>query len=114
MVTRRGEVWWLDFGEPFGSEPGYGRPGVVVSSDRFNRSRIGTVIVSALTSTLRLGDAPGNVAVSADDSGLDRDSVVNVSQTLVVDRARLVSRLGRLHSVLMHQVDEGLRLALDL
>ena len=45
-MVARGEVWWADFGEPFGSEPGYERPVLVVSSDRYNRSRIGTVIVS--------------------------------------------------------------------
>ncbi len=44
-MVARGEVWWADFGEPFGSEPGYERPVLVVSSDRYNRSRIGTVIV---------------------------------------------------------------------
>ena len=60
-MVARGEVWWADFGEPFGSEPGYERPVLVVSSDRYNRSRIGTVIVTALTSNMRLAAAPGNV-----------------------------------------------------
>ncbi len=56
---KRGEIWWASMGEPRGSEPGYRRP-VVVSTNEFNRSLIQTVIVSVVTSNLRLVDAPGN------------------------------------------------------
>ena len=52
----------MDFGEPLGSEPGYRRPALVVSSDRFNRSRIATVIVSAIT-----GDLPARLLARVDD-----------------------------------------------
>ena len=113
-MVSRGEVWWADFGEPQGSEPGYRRPALVVSSDRFNRSRIATVIVSAITSNLRLGEAPGNVALEQGDAGLPKASVVNVSQTLVVDRRRLTEPAGRLAPSVMRRVDDGLRLALGL
>lgn len=113
-MVARGEVCWVDFGEPVGSEPGYRRPAVVVSSDRFNRSRIATVIVSAVTSNLRLAAAPGNVELSAGDAGLPKASVVNVSQTLVVDRSRLTETVGRLDSATMRSVDAGLRLVLGL
>jgi len=113
-VVRRRDVWWIDFGNPVGSEPGYVRPALVVSSDRFNRSRIATVIVSAITSNLRLCDAPGNVELLSGDAGLDRPSVVNVSQSMVVDRSRLVTLSGSISSGAMRAVDNGLRLVLDL
>lgn len=113
MVVR-GEVWWADFGAPVGSEPGFRRPALVVSSDRFNRSRISTVIVTAMTSNLRLADAPGNVEFESGVVGLTKPSVVNVSQTLVIDRGRLTDVVGRLDSVAMRQVDSGLRLVLGL
>jgi len=113
-VVARGEVWWIDFGDPQGSEPAFRRPAVVVSSDRFNASRINTVIVSAITSNLKLAQAPGNVGVDANVGGLSRDSVVNVSQTMVVDRSRLENCTGTLPSMLMQQVDDGLRLVLAL
>lgn len=29
----RGDIWWVDFGEPLGSEPGWRRPAVIVQSD---------------------------------------------------------------------------------
>ena len=110
----RAEVWWVDFGEPIGSEPAYRRPALIVSSDRFNRSRIATVIVAPLTSNLRLTDAPGNVAIGAGEGGLEKDSVVNVSQTMVVDRRRLLATTGSLTTRSMRSVDDGLRLALAL
>lgn len=113
-MVARAEVWWIDFGVPVGSEPGYRRPALVVSSDRFNRSRLATVIVSAITSNTVLAKAPGNVPLAEGAAGLDKDSVVNVSQTLVVDRRRLIQRSGALETATMRDVDAGLRLALAL
>ena len=77
---RRGEIWWASLRPPRGSEPGNSRPVLVVQSNRFNESRIQTVVVAAITSNLLLAEAPGNVRVSATDSGLPKLSVVNVSQ----------------------------------
>lgn len=88
-MVNRGEAWWADFGDPTGSESGFVRPVIVVSSDRFNNSRIATVMVTAVTSNLRLAAAPGKVELAAGDGGLPKDCVANVSQTLVVDRPRL-------------------------
>ncbi|MFT4165952.1 MAG: type II toxin-antitoxin system PemK/MazF family toxin [Microlunatus sp.] len=110
----RGEVWWVDFGEPLGSEPGFRRPALVVSSDRFNRSRISTVIVSAITSNLHLARAPGNVELERGEGALPRACLVNVSQTLVIDRVRLSELIGSLSPSITRQVDQGLRLVLDL
>ena len=45
-MVPRGDLWWIDFADPSGSAPGYRRPGVVVSSDRFNRSRPVTVLLA--------------------------------------------------------------------
>ncbi len=102
----------MDFGEPIGSAPGYRRPAVVVSSDRFNRSRIGTVIVAAVTSNLRLADAPGNVELRG--TGLPQPSVVNVSQLMVIDRRILDGRIGAVPAAALTAVDAGLRLVLGL
>ncbi len=113
-MVRRGELWWVDFAEPVGSAPGYRRPAAVVSADRFNRSRIATVIVAAVTSNTRLADAPGNVALPAGSSGLPKDSVVNVSQLLAVDRGLLDRRIGMLPSAELAVLDRGLRLVLGL
>lgn len=114
MVIERGAVWWADLSEPRGSEPGYRRPVVVVQAEAFNRSRIKTVIGVILTSNLRLVDAPGNVLVPAGRSGLPKDSVANVSQVVTLDRSYLSEPAGKLDPKLLRQVDQGLRLVLDL
>jgi mRNA interferase MazF len=113
-VVTRGEVWWVDLGEPVGSAPGYRRPAVIISSDRFNRSRLRTVIVASVTSNLRLADAPGNVLVDAADTGLDRASVINVTQLACVDRSILDTWMGALSAERAQALDAGLRLVLRL
>ena len=97
-----------------GSGPGFRRPILVVQSNAFNQSRIGTVVAVALTSNLRLVEAPGNVLVKRRTSGLPRESVANVSQGVPVDREDLVERAGKLDSETLRQVEAGLRLVLDL
>ena len=114
MVIERGQIWWADFGEPSGSEPGLRRPVLVVQSDAFNRSRIRTVVAVVLTSNLRLVEAPGNVLVPAKTSGLPKDSVVNVSQIITVDRDFLSEPAGRIRGQLLKDVENGLRLVLAL
>jgi mRNA interferase MazF len=87
---------------------------VVISGDAFNRSRIKTVTVAAITSNLRLAAAPGNIPLAAGSAGLDRDSVINVSQVVTLDKRDLSTRVGNLGGLKMEQVDAGLRLALGL
>jgi mRNA interferase MazF len=113
-VVKRGEIWWADLGEPQGSEPGFRRPVLIVQADAFNASRIGTVVVAAITSNLLLVEAPGNVRLTRRQSRLPRESVVNVSQLLSLDRRFLVERVGKLADSSMASVDSGMRLALSL
>jgi mRNA interferase MazF len=113
-VVKRGEVWWADLREPEGSAPGFRRPVLIVQSDAFNASRIGTVVVAAITSNMRLADAPGNVRLTRRQSKLPRESVVNVSQLLSLDRRLLVERVGKIADAWMASVDSGMRLALSL
>ncbi|HJP29223.1 MAG: type II toxin-antitoxin system PemK/MazF family toxin [Candidatus Latescibacteria bacterium] len=111
---KRGEIWWADLEEPRGSEPGFRRPVLVVQSDAFNRSHISSVVVAALTSNVGLGAAPGNVPLSKRISKLSRDSVVNVSQLLTLDRRFLTERVSRLSKETLSKVEAGLRLVLSL
>lgn len=86
----------------------------MVQSDRFNRSRLRTAVVLVLTSNLRLAEAPGNVLLKADETGLPRDSVANVSQFFTVDRGFLDERVGVLPSSRLAEVEDGLRLILQI
>jgi mRNA interferase MazF len=108
-------MWWAELREPRRSEPGYRRrPVLVVQADSFNRSRIQTAIVAAITSNVELAEAPGNVLLPARSAGLSQDSVVNVSQLLTLDRNSLTEHAGTLSPRFQRSVDEGLRTVLQL
>jgi len=110
----RGEIWWANLPNLVGSEPGYRRPVLVIQDDIFTQSRINTVIVVIITSNTQLTEAPGNVLLPCNVSGLSRDSVANVSQIFTVDKRFLVERIGSLTDYLQEEVDEGLRTILSL
>jgi mRNA interferase MazF len=114
VVIRRGEIWWASLRNPVGSEPGYRRPVLVVQSDDFNRSRIATVIAVVITSNIRLAEAPGNVFLPQKLTGLPKDSVLNVSQVVTIDKSCLTEKLGILSPGVIDQVEKGLRLVLRL
>lgn len=111
---RRGEIWWASLPEPAASEPGSRRPLLIVQSDEFNRSRIATVLGVVLTGNLALAEAPGNVLLPREATGLTKDSVANVSQVVTADRRFLTERIGELPARLLLQVENGLRLVFSL
>ena len=108
----RGEIWWADFGLPFGSEPGFRRPVLLVQNDAFNASNIRTVIIVPMTTNLGLEEAPGNVFLDKTESKLAKDSVIVVSQISVIARERLIQQAGRILKKTMSSVEDGIRLVL--
>jgi mRNA interferase MazF len=114
MVMRRGEIWWAALGKPFGSEPGFRRPVLVLQTNDFNDSPIRTVIVAAITSNTELAAAPGNVLCRQRETQLAKPSVVNVSQVATLDKRALVGRVGVLAPAKLALVEQGLRLVLGL
>jgi mRNA interferase MazF len=113
MVIGQGDVYWIDLGAPSGSGPGYRHPHVVIQNNVFNRSRINTVVVCALTSNLRRAQAPGKVLLEVGEANLPKQSVVNVSQIFTVDKGDLVERVGTLSSTRVRQVLDGVSLLLE-
>jgi len=114
VVISRGELWWAELPDPVGAAPGFRRPVVVLQADIFNRSRIDTVVVAVVTSNLRLAAAPGNVLLPASESGLPRDSVINVSQLVTLDKSMLDARVGALSRSTLEATEQGVKLVLDL
>jgi mRNA interferase MazF len=112
-MVRQGEVFWLDRDAPRGSEPGGRRPFVVVQSNLFNRSRIQTVAVCAITSNLKRARAPGNVLLKSGEAGLPKPSVVNVSQIYAVDREYFEDPIGHLTAERLSDVLAGVRLLIE-
>lgn len=113
-MTARGEIWWADLPQPAGSEPGYRHPIVIIQSDEFNRSSIRTVVIAAITSSVHLAHAPGNVLIPKKHGRLPKDSVVNVSQIMALDKSFLAKRAGRLTVDELEMVEDGLRHVLAL
>lgn len=111
----RGKVYWCELGEPTGSAPAGRRPVLVIQSDDYNRSRLATTIVVALTSNTMLAAMPGNVFLPAAVTGLPKDSVANVTALATVDQRDLDPRpLGQVPRHLMVDIDTGIRRVLDL
>lgn len=111
-TLRQGDVVWADFGEPRGSEPGYKRPVVIVQSDPINRSRIGTILCIPLVGNLMLANAPGNLLLKRSETGLEKDSVVNVSQISSLDRSVFGEWVGSLSERHLQAIFRGLDLIL--
>lgn len=110
MVIKQGDIFWVDLGEPSGSEPAYRHPHLVIQNNVFNSSRINTVVVCSLTSNLRWAKSPGNVLLEKDEANLPKQSVVNVTQIFTVDKRDLMEKIGSLSRERMIQVLEGIEL----
>jgi mRNA interferase MazF len=113
-VICRGEIWWARMPPPRGSEPGFGRPVIIISADAYNHSGISTVLVASVTSNLGRETAPGNVKLNRRDSGLPRPSVANVTQLVTLDKRMLIKKVKRLPQTTISRIDQGLRKVLSL
>ena len=113
MSIRQGDIYWIDLGDPEGSEPGYRHPHVVVQNNVFNKSRINTVVVCALTSNLKRAEVPGNVLLKKGEANLKKDSVVNISQVVTVDKADCSEKIGSLSTARVRQIVDGIRLLIE-
>jgi mRNA interferase MazF len=85
-----------------------------MQSDQFNRSRINTVVVVAITSNTRLANAPGNVFLQKAHTSLPQDSVANVSQLLTIDKVFLTQKIATLSTRHIQRIEDGMRLVLSL
>jgi mRNA interferase MazF len=114
MVIRKGSVYWVDFSPGKGSEPLGTRPGLVIQSDVLNDSKISTVIMLAITSTLKFGELPGNVVLNKGEANLPRKCVVNVTQIKSVDKRSIKEKIGTLSKKRLQEIDNGLKLVMNL
>lgn len=113
-MIRRGGIYWVDLGPPTGSRPAKRRPVLIVQSDPYNTSRLATVLAVVITSNTDVAAMPGNVFLPSVASGLPRDSVVNVTALVTLDKDDLATPAGSVPTALMHEVDYGLRRVLGL
>ena len=110
----RGEIWWASLNAPQGSSPGFRRPVLIIQANTFNHSKINTAICLVITSNTRLAGAPGNIFLSAKDSGLPKDSLINISQIITIDKQYLTEMVKKVRPVLMEDVANSIKLVLDI
>jgi mRNA interferase MazF len=113
-VIERGGIYWADLGAPAGSRPAKRRPVLVISAQTYNESRLATVVAVVVTSDTDLAAMPGNVFLPAAATGLPRDSVVNVTAVVTLNKADLTEQAGLAPLALLLEIERGLRNVLDL
>ena len=100
--------------EPAGSAPGYRRPVIIVQSDGFNKTNLNTSIAALITTNLDLAQMRGNVSLKKQQSGLPKDSTINVTQIFTLDKRFLLEYVSTISERKMEQLEKGLRLVLSL
>lgn len=104
MTIWQGDIYYVDLGEPRGSEPGYWHYVVVIQSNTMNSSRISTVVACVLTHRLDCGRIPGNVTLDFREGLLPQQSVVNISQVVTLDKDDLGDKIGDLDDERMREI----------
>jgi mRNA interferase MazF len=110
---KQGDIFWVELGVPRGSEPGYRHPHVVVQNNLFNQSKINTVVVCALTSNLERARSPGNVLLRKGEGNLKKESVVNITQMITVNKSDLIEKIGSLSPTRIREIIEGIMLLIE-
>jgi mRNA interferase MazF len=113
----RGEIWQVDLDPTRGSEANKQRPAVVVSNDRANATatRLGRGVVTVVPVTSSTAKIyPFQVLLSTATTGLSVDSKAQAEQIRSVAAERLLHRIGRVSRAELAQLDEALRLHLEL
>lgn len=113
----RGEIRLTDLDPTRGHEADTRRPAILVSNDHANTTaaRLGRGVVTVVPITSNVARVfPFQVALPAELSGLRVDSKAQCEQVRAVSVQRLGPVLGRLTAPIMGQVDDALRLHLQL
>ncbi len=105
MTVQRGELWWAELDPTQGSEQAGTRPVLIFQNDAVSRFTT-TVFAIPLTTNLRRALLPTGVRISAGEGGLTSDSVVLCNQMRVLDTGRLRSRIGKITSQTLSDVEK--------
>ena len=108
-LINQGDIYWAQLEDTSGLQPDYAHPHVVIQDNIFNRSRINTVVVCALTSNMKRANEPGNVLLEVGEANLSKQSVVVVSQVSTVEETQLGEYIGTLTRQRINQILAGMR-----
>lgn len=113
VVIKRGDIFYADLNPVVGSEQGGVRPVLVIQNDIGNKYSP-TVIVAAITSRIDKAKLPTHVEIKAEESNLDKDSVILLEQIRTIDKKRLQRQIAHLDSEIIKKVEEALEISLGL
>ena len=117
MNVRRSDVVLVDFPFPAGAGSKV-RPALVIQNDKDNNRLLNT-IVAQITGTTRRSLEPTQVLIETGtiegrQSGLSFDSVVNCVNVVTLDKNHVLRKLGNLPDALMRQVNDALKVVMEL
>ena len=113
MSVKRGDIFYADLSPVVGSEQGGVRPVLVVQNDVGNKYSP-TVIAAAITSRINKAKMPTHIELSANDYGLNKESVILHEQIRTNDKRRLREKIGKLDTDMMDRVNEALFISFGL
>ena len=113
MQIKRGDIFYADLSPVVGSEQGGIRPVLIIQNDVGNRHSP-TVICAAITSKMNKAKLPTHIEVDACKYQLVKNSVILLEQIRTIDKQRLKDFICHVDKKLMNQVDEALKISLEL
>ena len=113
MIVKRGDIFLTNLEPVKGSEQGGIRPVLIIQNDISNKNSPVTII-AAITSKVYEKEFPTNVFILKEDSGLNKDSTILISQIRTVDKSRLIKKIGFLDFNLINKVNLAMKVSLGL
>ena len=110
---RRGHIYYADLRPVIGSEQGGIRPVLIIQNDIGNKHSP-TVICAAITSKMNKAKLPTHIELNAGKYDMVKDSVILLEQLRTIDKKRLNDRVCHLDQDIMHKVNTGLMVSLEL
>lgn len=110
---RRGEIYYADLSPVVGSEQGGIRPVLIVQNDIGNKYSP-TVIAAAITSQQEKTKLPTHIELTAENCGLQKNSIVLLEQIRTIDKKRLKEKMGMLDDGAMNRIDNALSVSFGL
>jgi mRNA interferase MazF len=104
ISVKRGEIWLADLNPIRGSEQAGVRPVLIFQNELLNKVT-STVIAIPLTTNLKRASLPSCVFISKGEGGLENDSVILCHQLRVLDKSRLLHKLGKINAQSIAQVE---------
>ena len=102
---KRGEVWLANLDPTQGSEQAGIRPIIIFQNDIVSQFSTTTIAIP-LTTNQRRASLPICMLIKQGDGGLSQDSVALCFQIRVLDKARLIRKLGQLSAETIAQLEE--------